>query len=145
MDLFTPAELEYLHGERRLGRLATVGSDGAPHVTPVGWRLNTAGDSFEIGGINLTATKKFRDVERTGRAALVIDDVLPPWKPRGVEIRGTATAVRGPEPVIRLQPDRIIAWGLDSDDLGDRHARSVASALRPRRRTPPATTARSAG
>ncbi len=36
MSVFTDAELEYLHGERRLGRIATVGRDGTPHVVPVG-------------------------------------------------------------------------------------------------------------
>jgi pyridoxamine 5'-phosphate oxidase family protein len=126
MSPFTATELDYLRGERRLGRLATVGCDGVPHVTPVGWSLSESGDVFEIGGIDLTATKKFRDVERTGRAALVVDDVLPPWKPRGIEVRGTATAVRGEQPVIRLRPDRIVSWGLESDDLAARHARTVA-------------------
>ena len=37
MSAFSPAELAYLTGERRLGRLATVGADGMPHVVPVGW------------------------------------------------------------------------------------------------------------
>jgi pyridoxamine 5'-phosphate oxidase family protein len=36
MSAFTSAELEYMTGERRLARLATVGTDGTPHVVPVG-------------------------------------------------------------------------------------------------------------
>jgi pyridoxamine 5'-phosphate oxidase family protein len=35
MNAFDPAELAYL-AERRLARLATVGCNGTPHVTPVG-------------------------------------------------------------------------------------------------------------
>jgi pyridoxamine 5'-phosphate oxidase family protein len=35
-SFFTDAEVAYLHSERRLARLATVGPDGTPHVTPVG-------------------------------------------------------------------------------------------------------------
>jgi pyridoxamine 5'-phosphate oxidase family protein len=83
MNPFSEAELAYLTGERRLGRLATVGADAMPHVTPVGWRLADDGEYIEIGGHNFGATKKFRDAARSGRAAIVIDDVLPPWRPRG--------------------------------------------------------------
>ncbi len=40
MSAFTEEELRYLTGERRLARLATVGKDTTPHVTPVGWIYN---------------------------------------------------------------------------------------------------------
>lgn len=113
MDVFTPQELDYLQSERRLARLATVGPDGTPHVTPVGWSLASGRSVLEVGGINLTATKKYRDVARTGRAALVVDDVLPPWQPRGVEVRGRAEVVEGPEPRIRIHPERVVSWGLE--------------------------------
>jgi pyridoxamine 5'-phosphate oxidase family protein len=113
MSTFTDTELEYLTGERHLGRLATVGRDGAPHVTPVGWSYNAEGDSIDIGGRDFAHTKKFRDVAHTGRAAIVIDDVLPPWRPRGIEVRGQAEAVGKPEPLIRIHPQRVISWGLD--------------------------------
>jgi pyridoxamine 5'-phosphate oxidase family protein len=107
------AALSYLRGERRLARLATVGPDGTPHVTPVGWSVSDDGEVVEVGGIDLARTKKFRDVARTHRAAIVIDDVLPPWRPRGVEIRGRAEAITDPAPLIRIYPERVIAWGLD--------------------------------
>jgi pyridoxamine 5'-phosphate oxidase family protein len=113
MKPFDDAELAYLNGERRLGRLATVGKDGMPHVTPVGWRLAGDGRYVEIGGRDFANTKKFRDVRYSAKAAIVIDEVLPPWQPRGVEIRGRAEAVAGPEPVIRIWPERVISWGLD--------------------------------
>jgi len=115
VHVFTPAELEYLGGGRRLGRVATVGRDGTPHVTPVGmWSYNRELGTIDIRGRDLGRTKKFRDVTRSGRAAIVIDDVLPPWRPRGIEVRGTAEAISGPEPLIRLHPDRVVSWGLDS-------------------------------
>jgi pyridoxamine 5'-phosphate oxidase family protein len=126
MTLFTDAELSYLVGERRLARIATVGRDGTPHVTPVGWGFDAAAEVFEVGGHDLARTKKFRDVADTGRAALVIDDVLPPWHPRGVEVRGRAEAVDdGTKTVIRIHPDRIVTWGLESAAIGDRRARSA--------------------
>ena len=123
MALFTEAELDYLLGERRLARLATVGPDGTPHVAPVGWSFDPEREVFEIGGLDLARTKKFRDVARTGRAALVIDDVLPPWRPRGVEARGRAEAIEGDAPVIRVHPDRVVTWGIESSDVGARSAR----------------------
>jgi pyridoxamine 5'-phosphate oxidase family protein len=118
MSVFTTAELAYLRGggPHRLGRLATVGADGVPHVVPSGWSLDPTATFIEIGGRNLVSSKKFRDVAATGRAALVIDDVLPPWRPRGVEIRGRAEAVPGPAAHIRLTPERVISWGLHEGD-----------------------------
>lgn len=123
MSVFSKAELAYLRGDRRLARLATVGPDGIPHVTPVGWSLADDATVIEVGGHDLAVTKKFRDVARTGRAALVVDDVLPPWQPRAIEVRGRAEAIEGPNPRIRVHPGRIVSWGLDE---GARHARTVS-------------------
>ena len=119
MSVISAAERFYLTGGRRLARLATVGADGTPHVAPVGFAYDAAADVVEVGGFDLTATKKFRDVERTGRAAIVVDDLasVDPWRPRGVEVRGRADAVYEP-PVIRIHPDRVVSWGLDKADSG---------------------------
>jgi pyridoxamine 5'-phosphate oxidase family protein len=129
MSSFTQKELDYL-GERkpeRLGRIATVGKDGTPHVVPVGWRFNPELDSIDVGGMNLARTKKFKDARRTGRASIVIDDLLStdPWRPRGIEVRGRAEAIEGDRPRIRIHPERIVSWGLESEDLGRRHSRTV--------------------
>jgi pyridoxamine 5'-phosphate oxidase family protein len=61
MSAFTTAELEYIAGQR-LGRLATVGKDGAPHVVPVGFRYNPETDTIDIGGHNMARSKKWRDI-----------------------------------------------------------------------------------
>lgn len=116
MSAFTESELEYLTepARGRLARIATVGRDGTPHVVPVGWRYEPESDAIVIGGRDLTATKKFKDVARTGRAAVVIDDLasIDPWRPRGVEVRGRAEALMEPRAVIRIHPDRVRSWGL---------------------------------
>jgi pyridoxamine 5'-phosphate oxidase family protein len=125
MSAFTAEELAYLHGERRLARLATVGRDGTPHVVPVGWTHNPDLDTIDIGGRGFASTKKYRDVARNGRAALVVDDVLPPWQPRGIEVRGRAEALPEPEAMIRVHPERILSWGLEGAQPGGRHARNV--------------------
>jgi pyridoxamine 5'-phosphate oxidase family protein len=125
MSVYTEAELAYLRGERRLAHVATVGRDGTPHVTPVGmWSVDPDSGVVEVTGHGFAATKKFRDVVRSGRAAIVVDDVLPPWRPRGVEVRGRADAVDGPRPHIRIHPTRIVGWGLD-DTGAARNARDV--------------------
>lgn len=122
---FTGSELEYLGGERRLARIATVGPDGTPHIAPVGYSYDAAHDAIVVGGRTMEQTKKYRDVERSGRAAIVVDDVLPPWQPRGVEVRGRAEAVASPEPLIRIHPERIVSWGIDSERMGERSSRTV--------------------
>jgi pyridoxamine 5'-phosphate oxidase family protein len=124
MSVFREGELRYLAGGRQLGRIATVGADGTPHVVPVAWIYNAARDTIDIGGAELERTKKFRDVARTGRAAIVIDDLAStePWHPRGIEIRGRGEAIVRPTPLIRIHPERIVTWGLESG----RSARTVA-------------------
>src|ERR1041385_9257117 len=92
MSVFTEAELEYLAGQR-LGRIATVGADGQPHVVPTSFRYDPDHDAIDVGGMRMSQTKKLRDVQRTGRASIVVDDVLPPWQPRMIEVRGRAEVV----------------------------------------------------
>lgn len=113
MSVFSAAERRYLAEGPKLARLATVGADGMPHVVPSGWSYDAALDAIVLGGRDLPATKKYRDVAATGRAALVIDDVLPPWRPRGIEVRGRAEALDGATPMIRVYADRVVSWGLD--------------------------------
>jgi pyridoxamine 5'-phosphate oxidase family protein len=121
MSAFSHAEIDYL-GSQRLGRLATVGKDGVPHVVPVAFRYNPDADTIDIGGHDFAKRKKFRDVKRTGVAALVVDDVLPPWQPRAVEVRGEASTLETggkaimegfDDPIIRITPRRIVSWGLE--------------------------------
>lgn len=123
MSAFTDAEIEYLT-EQRLGRLATVGPDGQPHVVPVGFSYGADGDTIRISGHDFSETKKFRDAERHPKVAFIVDDFasIDPWRPRGVEIRGRAETFRdGAEEVgpgsgsawIEISPDRIISWGID--------------------------------
>jgi pyridoxamine 5'-phosphate oxidase family protein len=132
MSVFTEKELDYLAGQR-LGRIATVGADGQPHVVPTSFRYNPDLDAIEVGGLRMSQTKKVRDVRRTGRASIVVDDVLPPWSPRMIEIRGTAEVLSSggkalsdnfEDTIVRITPVRIIAFGIDSEGYGA-NARSV--------------------
>jgi pyridoxamine 5'-phosphate oxidase family protein len=108
---YQPNELRFLRRARLLGRLATLGRNGTPHVVPVGWTYHATADTVDVGGRDFANTKKYNDVARHGRAA--IDEVLEPWQPRGIEIRGMSEAVSGPDAMIRIHPDKVRSWGLD--------------------------------
>lgn len=121
MASFSERELEYLTGERRLGRLATVDATSQPHVVPVGmWRYNPELGTIDISGHDFAATKKFRNVRAIPKAALVVDDLasVDPWRPRSVMVQGRAQALdaaatREGEAMIRITPDMIVSWGLE--------------------------------
>jgi pyridoxamine 5'-phosphate oxidase family protein len=132
--VFIEKEMEYLAGQR-LGRIPTMGPDGQPHVVPTSFRYNAEHDAIDVGGLRMSQTKKLRDVQRTGRASIVIDDVLPPWQPRMIEVRGSASVIpsggkafgeRFEDTIVRIQPTRIVAFGIDPGEAPN--ARSVGAA-----------------
>ena len=123
MSKFTEEELKYLQTQR-LGRLATVNERGEPQVAAVGFRYNPELDTIDIGGRDMANTQKFRNIARNGLMSFLVDDVLPPWKTRSMEIRGTAQALsEGGQSIspsmspalIRITPRRIIFWDATND------------------------------
>lgn len=123
MSVFTDEERRYLLSGA-LGRLATVGSDGTPHVVPTSYRYNQRHDTIDIGGHDFATRKKYRDVLRNSKVAFVVDDIasVNPWRARGIEIRGeaevldTGGAELGPgfaPQMFRITPKRIVSWGLE--------------------------------
>lgn len=128
MSVFTPQELAYMQTQR-LGRLATVGADGMPHITPLGFFYNPDLDTIDIGGGRggFGISKKFRDAQATGNVAFLLDDVdrgtnEREWHIRGIEVRGIAEAYEtgfehlhpGMDPAyIRIHPTRIVSWGIN--------------------------------
>src|SRR4051812_24237365 len=131
MSAFTDLEIEYMAGQR-LGRIATVGADGQPHVVPTSFRYNADEDAIDVAGMRVSQTKKTRDVRRPGRASIAIHDARPPWQPRMIEIRGTAEVLPAggkafgdnfEDTIVRIRPARIVAFGIDPGDSAN--ARSV--------------------
>lgn len=122
MSMFTQAEKSYL-ASQQVGRLATVGADGQPHAVPVVFRYDAAHDTIDIGGPDLPHSKKYRDAQRNGRVAFVVDDfAFVPGQVRGVEIRGDVEvvdrggALLGPgyaDQMLRIRPRRVISWGVE--------------------------------
>jgi pyridoxamine 5'-phosphate oxidase family protein len=99
--VFTDLELEFLRSQR-IGRLATVGPTGWPHVVPVMYALDDAGAfEFDVDGV------KLRNLAAEPRAAIVIDAMGPK---RGVTVQGRAELI-GPERA-RLTGVHKFSWGL---------------------------------
>ena len=123
MTELTNAQIEYLLGQR-LGRIATAGRGGKPHVVPTSFRYNTNLGTVDVGGHHVATTKKYRDVQTNPWAAIVVDDLVStdPWTPRMLEIRGRAEAIAsggdhlGPgfgDAFIRIYPAKVNAFGID--------------------------------
>lgn len=142
MGTFTNAEIEYLN-KGLLGRLATVGADGRPHVVPLGVWYDPETETIVIGGYagtNMAESKKFRDAQRNPEVAVVVDNA-----DGFIEIRGRAeTHTEGGEEIgeqlgahipfdpawIRIRPRRILTMGIGTD-TEELTARDVALAPRP--------------
>jgi pyridoxamine 5'-phosphate oxidase family protein len=123
MAELTTVQIGYL-ASQLLGRLATAGPDHKPHVGPTSFRYNAELGTIDVGGHHVSTTKKYRDVEANGWAAIVVDDLVStdPWTPRFLEIRGRAEAIPaggahlGPgfgEAFIRIHPEKVSSFGLE--------------------------------
>jgi pyridoxamine 5'-phosphate oxidase family protein len=123
MAELTAAQIDYLTSQL-LGRLATAGADHKPHVVPTSFRFNPELGTIDLGGHHASTTKKYRDVQQNGWAAIVVDDLVStdPWTPRMLEIRGRAETVAvggatlGPgfgDAFIRIHPEKINSFGID--------------------------------
>lgn len=131
MSVFTDAEIEFVNSER-LGRLATIGGDGMPHVVPIAVFYDPEAEALVIGAnvqfgeAVMVSSKKFRDASRRPKVAVVID--VP--SPRILEVRGHAeTFLEGGEEVserlnapfrfasawIRIRPSRIVSIGINGE------------------------------
>jgi PPOX class probable F420-dependent enzyme len=122
-----------------VARLATVDSQGRPHVVPIvyafdGRRLYTPIDE-KPKRVGVYRLQRVRNIQTNPHVAVIIDDYGEDWgRLAWVQIRGTATIVEaGPEhaagvwllhdkypqyqamplegrPIIVITPDRITSW-----------------------------------
>jgi PPOX class probable F420-dependent enzyme len=75
----------FLTDPARTAKVATVGSDGSPHVVPVWFALDGDAIVFTTGA----QSAKARHLRRDPRVSLCVDDETPPFS--YVTIDGTAT------------------------------------------------------
>jgi nitroimidazol reductase NimA-like FMN-containing flavoprotein (pyridoxamine 5'-phosphate oxidase superfamily) len=127
---FTKAQKRFLK-KNELGRLATISSNGMPHVVPVSYLF--ANNVFLIA-VDYD-TKKLRNLRRNNRTALVVDTIRPN---RGILIQGSAKLIErcaefshayslfyrsfswvranpwkeGEAPFVKIKPATKATWGL---------------------------------
>ena len=129
---FSQAQIDFLR-EREVCRLATASKDATPQVTPVIYALDV--DAFVIA-VDY-GTKKLANLRENPRASLVVDEYVGDGN-QAIMIQGACAVIeRGPEylrllhilferfeyyrehpwsegeaPILRIVPEKIVAWGV---------------------------------
>ena len=118
MSAFTPAEVEYLRTQP-LMRFASASTSGRPDVAPVVFDLD--GDDIVTSGFDSARTVRYRNVQSTPRATIVVDDLAStdPWSPRGIKVIGSCVVEShdGGER-FRISPEVIISWAINDATPG---------------------------
>ncbi|MGH1555312.1 pyridoxamine 5'-phosphate oxidase family protein [Streptomyces sp. L7] len=124
--MMTPEELDGFLAAERTCRVATVSADGAPHVSPLWF----AWDGTSLWLYSITRSKRWADLRRDQRVAVVVDGGHAYDELRGVELSGTVEFVgespRTGEPHPELVAvEKLFAqknFGLDAMPYDGRHA-----------------------
>ncbi|QEV16909.1 pyridoxamine 5'-phosphate oxidase family protein [Streptomyces alboniger] len=124
--LMTPEELDAFLATERTCRVATVSAEGAPHVSTLWF----AWDGTSLWLYSITRSKRWADLRRDQRIAVVVDTGEEYGELRGVELSGIVEFVgespRTGEPCPELDvPERLFArklFGLDEMPHDGRHA-----------------------
>ncbi len=122
--MFSQQELLYLQTQM-LSRLGTVAATGQPDVDVVGFQFD--GTRFYIGGHQITATRKYKNiVAGNRRVSLLIDDLKSrdPWSPRAIKIHGHAEIIErdghlGHGLYIAITPTISWSWGIEEAPQGE--------------------------
>ncbi|BCL32111.1 pyridoxamine 5'-phosphate oxidase family protein [Streptomyces aurantiacus] len=124
--MMTPAELDEFLTAQRTCRVATVSADGAPHVSTLWF----AWDGKSLWLYSITRSKRWADLRRDPRVAVVVDAGEEYGELRGVEVSGSVEFVgeapRTGEPHPELDAvERLFArknFGLEEMPHDGRHA-----------------------
>ncbi|MEU7584048.1 pyridoxamine 5'-phosphate oxidase family protein [Streptomyces sp. NPDC041068] len=124
--MMTPEELDAFLATERTCRVATVSPDGAPHVSTLWF----AWDGTSLWLYSITRSKRWADLRKDGRIAVVVDAGEEYGELRGVELSGTVEFVgeapRTGEMCPELDaPERLFArknFGLPEMPHDGRHA-----------------------
>jgi pyridoxamine 5'-phosphate oxidase family protein len=116
--MFSIQELAFLQTQR-LARLATVAPDGQPTVDAVGFSFD--GTHFYVGGFDLEATRKYKNVVAGNhKVSLVIDELksIQPWQALGLRVEGSAEVAEsqahfGPGLYLVITPKVTWSWGIE--------------------------------
>jgi len=105
-----PEERETFLRDERTCRVASVGGDGSPHVTPL-WFV---WDGASLWLTSIVRSQRWTDLQRDGRVSVIVDTGHDFMELRGVEIKGRSEVVgevpRTGEPNAELEvPERLFA------------------------------------
>ena len=135
--IFSQSEIEYLLTQR-IARIATASAatsdDGSkfvqPDVVPVGFDYD--GGYFYVSGTNIIKSKKYKNILKNKKVAVVVDDSksVDSWGPRGIRIYGDADVVtrqggymdqtgHSEHRYIRIRPNKKWSWGIDERVFSD--------------------------
>jgi hypothetical protein len=106
----TEAERDAFLAAERTCRVASVGRDGSPHVTPLWF----AWDGSSVWLTSIVRSQRWADLQRDRRVSVIVDAGVGFGELRGVEIRGAVDVVgevpRTGEDVPELEvPERLFA------------------------------------
>ncbi|KUJ68279.1 pyridoxamine 5-phosphate oxidase [Streptomyces albus subsp. albus] len=123
--MMSTEELDAYLAAQRTCRVATVGGDGRPHVSALWF----AWDGSALWLYSLVRSRRWAELRRDPRVAVIVDDGAEYGELRGVELGGTALPVGEaprsgvPCPVLDA-PERLFAakyFGLDALPHDGRH------------------------
>ena len=114
---------DFMRQGSRTGKVATVRSDGAPHVVPVWFDFDDAtGDAVFVTGLK---TVKSRNIARDGRVSICVDEETMPFSFGRLD--GTATIT-----TYESDPEAVLHWATETcrryvgDDRAEEYGRRNA-------------------
>ncbi|MFJ8233389.1 pyridoxamine 5'-phosphate oxidase family protein [Streptomyces sp. NPDC094448] len=124
--MMTPGEIDAFLAGQRTCRVATVSPDGRPHAGALWY----AWDGTSLWLYSVVRSRRWADLRRDPRIAVLVDAGEQYGELRGVELSGTVVAVgespRTGEPCPELRkPEKLFArknFGLDAMPHDGRHA-----------------------
>lgn len=98
-------------------QVASVGKDGAPHLTTLFYIVHEG----KIAFWTYARSQKIRNLERDPRVSALVEDGVDYFELRGISINGTAELVRDPDRIWEIGSSVAVRMvGASSmDDLGD--------------------------
>ena len=114
----TEAEQAEFLGEQLKVQVATIGADGAPHLTTLFYALD---DDGRIAFWTYASSQKIHNLRRDPRVSVLIEDGEDYFELRGVSIRGRARLIEEYD-AIRALGARVLermSGGADLGELGD--------------------------
>jgi PPOX class probable F420-dependent enzyme len=113
----TPTEVEAFLAENVKVQVASIGADGAPHLSTLFYVVHEGMVAFWT----YARSQKVRNLERDPRLSALVEDGTDYFELRGASITGTAEIVRHPERILEIGAAVAVrmmgASGID--DLGD--------------------------